>query len=98
MMNEFGIFFYKSDMKTGRLSVDHLRRPDEHAGWSQSSVFLRRWQGSRMKKKRRSQEVGVVGAVGAPPSLAAGQTHTHTNTCTQQGCLKDRSSKNRVSF
>lgn len=56
-------------MRSLCLFVNHLRRPLEYAGWSPRCVVLKRQKGS--------QGVGLGGeARGAPPSLAAGHTHT----------------------
>lgn len=58
------------------VSVDHLRRPPVHAGWSLGSVFSKQRQGS--ERRRRPQEERRGGeAEEAPLSLAAGERHTH---------------------
>ena len=57
------------------LSVDHLTRPPGHAGWSPRRVSLKWQQGSERKRSQEVEKGGEAG--GAPPSLAAGDTHTH---------------------
>lgn len=60
--------------------VNHLRRPPVHVGWSLVRVSLKWQQGSERKRSQEVEKGGEAG--GAPPSPAAGDTHTHT----QQGC------------
>lgn len=63
-------------MQTCGLLGNHLTRPPVHAGWSLWWVSSKWQQGS---ERKRSQEVGKGGeAGGAPPSLAARDTHTHS--------------------
>lgn len=65
-----------NEMQPCGVFVNHLTRPPEHSAWSLWCVSLKWQQGS---ERKRSQEVGKGGeAGGAPPSLAAGDTHTHT--------------------
>lgn len=59
--------------------VNHLRRPPVHVGWSLVRVSLKWQQGSERKRSQEVEKGGEAG--GAPPSPAAGDTHTHT----QQG-------------
>lgn len=49
-------------------------RPPVHAGWSLLCVCLKMQQEPERKRSQEAVKAGEAG--GAPPSLAAGDTHT----------------------
>lgn len=87
----YSYFNLHAEIQICSVSVNHLRRPPVRAGWSLGCVFLKWQQGS---ERERSQEVKQEGAAGgALPSLAAGDTHTHTHS-RDESYLKGQFTKN----